>query len=58
MEKLRLIFREMKLIIYRVKDRLFKKFVIISLLANTALQTERQKMRNFKSNNWFFHAAF
>ena len=44
--------------IYRVKDKLFNKFVINSLLANTALQTERQKMKILKSNNWFFHAVF
>ena len=28
MEKLRFIFKEMQLIIYRLKDKLFKKFVI------------------------------
>ena len=44
--------------IYRVEDKLFNKFFINSLLANTALQTERQKMKILKSNNWFFHAVF
>ena len=57
MEKLRFIFREMQLIIYPVKDKLFNKFVINNLLANTALQTERQKMKILKRNNWFFHAV-
>ena len=57
MEKLRFIFSEVQLIIYLVKDMLFNKFSMNSLLANTAPKTERQKMRNFKSNNGFFHAA-
>ena len=29
-----------------------------SLLTNTSLRTERQKMKILKSNNWFFYAAF
>ena len=39
--------------VYRVKDKLFNKFVINSLLANTALQTERQKWKFSKAVTGF-----
>ena len=39
--------------VYRVKDKIFNKFVINSLLANTTLQTESQKMKILKTITGF-----